>query len=103
AREVARDRLEVAQERVERLDRDVDRGAAAGEGVAEALGRLADRRSRLAVEGRVEVLELERLRGEAQRNRVAGGVALLGAAGAQLHVLEPQRRARADLDLGVLG
>ena len=94
--EVAHHRQQVARERLELADRRVDRGAATGDRVAEALERLAGIRARLGREAREHVLELGRVRRRVlDRDRVAVLERLLCAAGDQLHVLEAERGARA--------
>ncbi len=88
-------RRERAEERAEGRDRAVDRLAAAGESVAEALGGGLDRRPRVAVEGREQVLVLERLGGPLRAGswrRLPGSPA---RAGRELDVLQAERRARA--------
>ena len=86
-------------ERVERLDGLVERRSPPGQAVAEPLERLAGVYARLGLEGGQHVLQvLGRRGGRGERDGVAGLEGARGAARHQLHVLEPQRRARANGD-----
>src|SRR5262249_27309267 len=93
------DRRQVLEERVEGGDRLVDRRAAARERVAEALQRRTRAVARLLVEGREQVLVLDRPRlGLRQRDGRAGLQRLLRLAGRDVQVLEAERRLRPDAD-----
>jgi hypothetical protein len=90
---------------VEELGRDLDGlvevGAAAGEGVAEALQVALRCAPGRLVEHVVELVELDRDRGLAGRHRRAVGEDVLRAPGLQLDVLQSQRRAGPDDDARV--
>jgi hypothetical protein len=101
--QVRHHRRQVDEERVQPLDRRVDRRPAAGERVAEALRGHASRRSGVAVERRQHVLDLQRLGRVAQLDRRPGPELAVALAGDQLDVLEAERRARAHPQLGVGG
>ena len=80
------------QQRAEGRDRLVERGAAAGERVAEAVEVRRHRRARLVVEHVHELVELDgRGRRRGQRDRVAVAEAVVGAPARELDVLEAER------------
>ena len=93
--------LEGGHERHEVLDRAVDRRAAAGERVAVALERRALVAAHVGVEGGEELVQLDRLRRLVERERLARLERLRRAARLDLDVLQAERRARPDRQLGV--
>ena len=101
--EVARDRLEVAEQARRLLDRAPDGGAAAGERVAKALQVQLARAACLRVEHLEDLVEVDVGPGPLERNGVAVLERGLRAALGQLEVLEAERRTRADPPPRVLG
>jgi hypothetical protein len=102
--QVLHDRREVHQQRVELLDRAVEVLAAAGEAVAELDEVALPGRPRLVVERVEHLVDLDGHGSRvAQGDRRAVGEALARAALGDLHVLQAERRARADDHRGVVG
>src|SRR5262249_51632255 len=99
--EVGHRRREVGQQRGQRLDRPVEVLPTPGEGGAEAVELLLGGVARLLVEGRQELVELDRRgRGRLERDRRALVEALRGRALGHLDVLQAQRRLLPDQDRG---
>jgi hypothetical protein len=97
-REIRGDRTEVADQRQERPDRVVDVAAATGQGVAEADRRLLNALPSRRIEHREHLVEVDFGRALGERNRRIVRIGLLGVAGDDLQVLEPDGSLQAHVE-----
>ncbi len=100
--EIASHRLQALEQRVELSDCLVEVASAAGEAGPEAVQGLPYAAAGVRVEGVEQLVDLDGLRCRLlDRDRGARVEARLGGARRELHVLEPQCRARPDDDRGI--